>query len=160
MEVSQGFSLPELLVVVTIIGILSAIAIPTYDRYIVKAHISNLLSIANTYKIKVIEDIMTGSISAATYALNTDVVSSITVATPMEGELEYIVQVTAKMQTKEQQGIGLRIPAKTDNPLILQLQGSNVGELINWTCHVAPEYNDYVPKVCRNNNLIDLRSNA
>lgn len=159
MSGSRGFSLPELLVVVTIVGILAAVAIPTYDRYIVKAHISNLLNVANTYKVKVIEDLMTGSILAATYPLNTDTISAVTVAALDSDPLQYVVEITAKMQTKDQQGIGLRTAAK-GGPLILQLQGSNVGELISWTCHVAPQYNDYVPKICRNNDLIDLRSNA
>lgn len=49
-----GFTLIELMIVVAIIGILGAIAVPAYQDYIVKAKISNALGSVGNLKIGVV----------------------------------------------------------------------------------------------------------
>lgn len=51
----QGFTLIELMIVVAIIGILAAIAIPAYQDYTVRAKVSEVLGMASSAKTSISE---------------------------------------------------------------------------------------------------------
>ena len=55
-SVQKGFTLIELMIVVAIIGILAAIAIPAYQDYTVRAQVTEGLNLAGDLKAAVAED--------------------------------------------------------------------------------------------------------
>jgi type IV pilus assembly protein PilA len=57
MQKQQGFTLIELMIVVAIIGILAAIAIPAYQDYTIRARVTEALSVAGAAKTTISENI-------------------------------------------------------------------------------------------------------
>lgn len=51
----KGFTLIELMIVVAIVGILAAVALPAYSNYTARAYASEALGVAQGYKTAVIE---------------------------------------------------------------------------------------------------------
>ena len=59
-KVQQGFTLIELMIVVAIIGILAAIAIPQYQDYTIRAKVSEGVAVGSSAKVTVSENYANG----------------------------------------------------------------------------------------------------
>lgn len=76
MNVQKGFTLIELMIVVAIIGILAAIAIPAYQTYIARSQVASALSEISSVKAGYEDKLNSGTAIAALGDLGFNAVSS------------------------------------------------------------------------------------
>ncbi|GMV68170.1 MAG: hypothetical protein AMXMBFR76_06090 [Pseudomonadota bacterium] len=141
MNKQQGFTLIELMIVVAIVGILAAIAIPAYQDYTTRARVSEAIGFAAAAKTAVSESVIsTGSLPAdnaaaglaAANAISSTYVESLTIATGV-----ITVAIKSTQNTTVDGGSIILTPTVT-----------SAG--VNWACKVSnTNMYQYVPANCR-----------
>ncbi len=144
MKNSQGFTLIELMIVVAIIGILAAVALPAYQDYTIRAQASEGMSLASGLKIQVADIFAdTGDLGDA------DSGAAGGVGLPESGQVtgKYTSSVVVTDGTIQANfGGGDENAQLTGNNL--QLIPTNNGGSLSWVCSTALSDN-YVPAACR-----------
>lgn len=69
-NIQQGFTLIELMIVVAIIGILAAVALPAYKDYTVRARVSELILAASSCRTVITEAVQTAPVANMGTTLN------------------------------------------------------------------------------------------
>ena len=140
MSKQQGFTLIELMIVVAIIGILAAIAIPAYQDYTIRSQVSEGLSLAAAPKTAVAEFFNNRGTFPAT---NTS--AGVVGATSITGNYVTQVEITNGLITIT---YGNKANSKiTGNTLLLSPRDAAGG--VAWTCKTGTLAAKYVPSSCR-----------
>lgn len=147
MKKQTGFTLIELMIVVAVIGVLSAVAIPQYQKYVAKAEIASILTTLTGMKTNVeAYTVENGSFpkTGIEDSLGRPSIMSAAAATSERGQILFIVDGTL---SQGEGSIQYTFP-KTVNAEIkdqtLKLKRISTGE---WNCLSSIE-KDLLPKSC------------
>jgi type IV pilus assembly protein PilA len=144
-RVQQGFTLIELMIVVAIIGILAAIALPAYQDYTVRSKVSELIVAADNCKTSVTEYYQTNTTfpadltAAGCSTAKTQYIDSMTVTGTAATSV--VINVTPSAANLAVLGGKLFVLTGTPN-------GTNAS-VVDWDCKASTIDKKYLPSNCR-----------
>ncbi len=139
-KLQQGFTLIELMIVVAIIGILAAIAIPAYQDYTIRAQVSEGLNLAAGAKAAVSEYYM----DRGTFPTD-NVQAGLSAADTISGKYVDGVTVATGVIT-----VGYGNDAHTTlAPGSLVMSPTDEGGSVSWACAGAGILPKHLPAACR-----------
>jgi type IV pilus assembly protein PilA len=147
-KVQQGFTLIELMIVVAIIGILAAIAIPAYQDYTQRAQIGEAFTIVSAAKTAIEEFAQTNG----AYPADADITDlGLDIADPA-GQYVSTVDVTGgtgviTVTMKAAGSVGADIAGKTVTLTPPADLTSLAGKTFTWAC-TSTAQQKYLPKSC------------
>lgn len=144
-KMQQGFTLIELMIVVAIIGILAAIAIPAYQDYTARAQVSEGLSLASGMRTSISENFqVNGDFTGLTAGEFNLAAGAGTYVDTVEHDDAGVITVT--MRNTAPTNSAIRGEAWTLSPVVDA--GNN--RITGWQCAIVGNFDvKYLPTSCR-----------
>ncbi len=160
----QGFTLIELMIVVAIIGILAAVAIPAYQDYTIRAKVSEGLTLSSSLKTAITETFQSrgpGTMVCSTKVecdaigatlLDTNALTGNANVASVLSDTKGVITISYKTSVVPAATNTLLLtPVEGDGTTVLELDNvANAGKQVSWSCSINGTLEDkYRPANCR-----------
>ena len=143
-NLQKGFTLIELMIVVAIIGILAAIALPAYQDYTIRAKVTEAVGMSSAAKLAVAEaasslgGLANVTVANSGYVFNASTATNAYVASIAIAPTTGVVTVTTKNTGATTQPIFTLTPAQ-----------ASANDQLQWTCAQTAGIASHMPASCR-----------
>ena len=134
MNATRGFTLIELMIVVAVIAILAAIALPAYQDYTIRARVAEAALLAGSAKVTITENIANNN------AIDADSCDGVDVTPPNTANVATYVCTNGE--------ITVTTTAAAGSVELTYAPTFTAGGVVFWEC-TSPSADRYVPAECR-----------